>query len=478
MPDMHWNDKKLKLAALHQAARRGNLTKVEQLLKGKSKTQADEAGEFNDTPMMWAAYEGHPKVVNRLLAMGANVKAVDKLNLTPLHLAAANGHCEIITALLSKGANASVVDGEGATPLHWAVAGDYPDAIQVFTQNKVNADVQGVGGKTALHYAALCGHPASIRALIKGGANVNRADKYKSSPLHDASEKGHYIAVEALVNGGAKLNAKDKNGCTPLHVAAMYGHADIVEQLMDAGADAEKADNNGRTPLFYSQRGGHHDIAKMLIDSGQFTVAKSPKGGNVAEKIFRKVSFSIVYIEADTAQGTSQGSGVIVANNIVATNYHVVKGGVDKIRVHKVEKEKDRGIRIDESGRFREFPAKIWDADTDRDFCLLEVPDLNGESVDIRPYHDLRVGEDVYAIGNPLGETLTLSGGMISQKRNERGRRVIQTNAAISGGSSGGGLFDKEGNLIGITTESLIDGENLNYAIAADLLFGFVPGKR
>lgn len=236
-------------------------------------------------------------------------------------------------------------------------------------------------------------------------------------------------------------------------MAAESGHEDIVEYLLDVGAKSNPADKDDSTPLYYAQRHGHHVIAKMLIESGQFATAKSPESENIAEKVFKKVSLAIVYIEAETAHGTSQGSGVIVGDNFVATNCHVVKGGEDKIRVHKAEEETDRGIRIDESGRFLEFGAEIHDADIDRDFCLLHVPDLDGEAVEIRPYHDLRVGEEVYAIGNPLGQTLTLSGGMISQKRDEEGRRVIQTNAAISPGSSGGGLFDKEGNLIGITTK-------------------------
>ena len=468
MPYSYWSDKKLKLPALHQAARRGNLTQVKKLLKGKAK--ADEAGENGSTPMMWAAYEGHSSVVAYLIAMGANVKATDKDDTTPLHNAAARGHCEIIAALLSKGANAKALDDKGITPLHWAAAGDYPDAIQAFTQKRVSANMQGANGKTALHYAALYGHPAAIRALIEGGADVNRADKNKFVPLHNAAKEGRRLSVQVLVNGGANPNARDENGMTPLHHAAYCGHAAIVEHLIESGADMEKADKNGRTPLFYSQRSGHHDVTEMLIEMGDFGAAKAPKGENIAEKVFKHACPSVVFIQTPTATG----SGVIVEDGFVVTNLHVVGAEPGETQTG-IEVCKAEGRRINEWDRYK---AEVVDGDPIRDFCLLHVPGLGGKVATIRPYHDLRVGEEVYAIGNPQEQTLTLSGGVISQKRDEGERREIQTNAAISHGSSGGGLFDKEGNLIGITTEGHRASENINYAIAADLVFGFVPGKR
>jgi S1-C subfamily serine protease len=57
---------------------------------------------------------------------------------------------------------------------------------------------------------------------------------------------------------------------------------------------------------------------------------------------------------------------------------------------------------------------------------------------------------------------------LIAQKRQRSGRAYIQTDAALSSGSSGGGLFDSRGNLVGITTFTIAEGENLNFAIAAE----------
>jgi serine protease Do len=82
------------------------------------------------------------------------------------------------------------------------------------------------------------------------------------------------------------------------------------------------------------------------------------------------------------------------------------------------------------------------------------------------------VGEPVYTLGSPVGLELTLANGILSGRREEGGRAYIQTTAPISPGSSGGGLFDAHGNLIGITTLAIVGKEHLNqslnFAIPAD----------
>jgi S1-C subfamily serine protease len=86
----------------------------------------------------------------------------------------------------------------------------------------------------------------------------------------------------------------------------------------------------------------------------------------------------------------------------------------------------------------------------------------------VRSFDSLQIGETVIAIGAPSGFSNTLSTGIVSQLRVLDGRKLVQTTAAISGGSSGGGLFDEKGNLIGITTFRIRDAESLNFAISID----------
>ena len=81
---------------------------------------------------------------------------------------------------------------------------------------------------------------------------------------------------------------------------------------------------------------------------------------------------------------------------------------------------------------------------------------------------DLKVGERVYTVGAPSGLERTLGEGIISGLRDSSEGQFIQTTALISPGSSGGGLFDRSGNLIGVTTFLLKEAQAINFAIAAE----------
>ena len=180
---------------------------------------------------------------------------------------------------------------------------------------------------------------------------------------------------------------------------------------------------------------------------------------NAAAVAFENGWRSVVVVETDEAQG----SGVIIRPNLVATNCHVVDDGTAII----VFKANNRRAQKDEV-----FRAQIHRAHEARDLCLLEVAGLWGVAANLRRTDSLTVGESVYAIGAPQGLDYSLSAGVISQLRKEEGESIprIQTDAAISPGSSGGGLFDAQGNLVGITT-SIHAGDKvqgINFAIPAD----------
>ena len=115
------------------------------------------------------------------------------------------------------------------------------------------------------------------------------------------------------------------------------------------------------------------------------------------------------------------------------------------------------------------MPTRLKAADRKGDRCVLEVgTNLPAYVSQGRSHSTVRIGEDVAAIGNPKGLETSLSRGIVAQKRSRDGLQLIQTDAAISSGSSGGGLFDKAGNLVGITTFTVAEGQSLNFAIAID----------
>ncbi len=154
-----------------------------------------------------------------------------------------------------------------------------------------------------------------------------------------------------------------------------------------------------------------------------------------------------------TQANTTQGSAVAVTPRIALTNCHVIH----KNQAHFL-------VRKDEV-----FEARVVYDDEDSDRCALEIKSGSLQPVPgVHPYATLRVGERVYTVGSPSGLENTLGEGIISGLRGKPGLDLVQTSAPISPGSSGGGLFDAAGNLIGITTFFFRDAQNLNFAVAAD----------
>src|SRR5207244_8314982 len=149
----------------------------------------------------------------------------------------------------------------------------------------------------------------------------------------------------------------------------------------------------------------------------------------------------------------SQGSAVAVSPQELITNCHVVEGA--------------SFIVIIQNDQVTE--AKLVKSDPGSDRCVIRVEAMSLRPVQgVRAFSDLSVGERTYSIGTPSGLEQTLGEGLISGLREEKGRKLIQTSAPISPGSSGGGLFDASGNLLGITAFMLRDTQALNFAIAAE----------
>lgn len=175
-----------------------------------------------------------------------------------------------------------------------------------------------------------------------------------------------------------------------------------------------------------------------------------------ASRVFAADSPSIVVVKAIDASdhALALGSGVVVAKDVVVSNCHVfTEIGTESASVFY---------------RKKRFPAKLHYADPDHDLCSFMVSGLGAPPVKMRGTNALDVGEDAYAIGAPEGFDLTLSSGIISSLRQVPGGTIIQMTTPISPGSSGGGLFDSEGRLIGITSYYATKGQQLNFALPTE----------
>jgi S1-C subfamily serine protease len=181
-----------------------------------------------------------------------------------------------------------------------------------------------------------------------------------------------------------------------------------------------------------------------------------------AQNLFKLASQSVYGVVGKVPVGpngkskTVTGSAIAVTDKLAITNCHVVESAGEDIYVGT-----GGGGSVEQ--------ARLVAANYEADRCVLAVRNLDLRPVaGVRAFDALEVGETVYAIGNPLRLDQSLSDGLLSAKRVMGVLRFLQTTAPISPGSSGGGLFDGRGNLVGVTSFTLKGAQNINFAIPAE----------
>lgn len=175
----------------------------------------------------------------------------------------------------------------------------------------------------------------------------------------------------------------------------------------------------------------------------------------------KKASASMVTVTTPTGQG----SGVIVdASGVFVTNLHVVRG------------DRTASVKLANGDVYDD--VAVVDVDERKDLVLLKikafglVPAMAGNS------DHVQTGDRVIVIGSPRGLEQSVSDGLISAVRDSgEGYRLFQTSAAASPGSSGGGMFDEFGELIGIVSSKLANGENINFGIPVNYMRGLQSGQ-
>lgn len=180
------------------------------------------------------------------------------------------------------------------------------------------------------------------------------------------------------------------------------------------------------------------------------------------QALFAQVSPSVWMVQAfhDSASAASLGSAVAIGSRTLVTACHVLRGATSVKVTH------DQGKA--------EAPVALVTHDPDhaRDLCLLTVDeDLPAKPAPIAPASSVAVGEPVYAIGAPLGLELSLTEGLVSALRPIPGEALpdIQVSATTAPGSSGGGLFDNQGRLVGVTVAiASANSETLTFAYPAE----------
>lgn len=175
-------------------------------------------------------------------------------------------------------------------------------------------------------------------------------------------------------------------------------------------------------------------------------------------EVFDIYSTAVFMVFTSDGMNGYQGSGFFIDNEgLAVSNYHVFRGtgiGMEKIKL----------LGSDVAHNITEIIAK----DEEEDFILFRVDCENTNYLPIASSKP-QIGEKVFAIGSPRGLENTFSSGEVSQWR---AKNLMQINALIDHGSSGGALINEYGEAVGITSGSFYDGSqaNLNYAWSIDVI--------
>lgn len=196
-------------------------------------------------------------------------------------------------------------------------------------------------------------------------------------------------------------------------------------------------------------------LAACIVACGLAAPAWAQRLALTPEELYDRVAPSVwlVGVRLPGGQG-ALGSAVVIAPGVLITNCHVV----------------EKAATITVSHDRLTHAARLQYHDPTRDLCQLAASGVLAPSVPLAPSSALHPGQKVYAIGNPRGLELTISDGLVSGlRRNAAGQlQLVQISVPISPGSSGGGLFDVYGRLVGITTSGLRESQNLNFALPSE----------
>lgn len=172
-----------------------------------------------------------------------------------------------------------------------------------------------------------------------------------------------------------------------------------------------------------------------------------------------------------TSECKATGSGILISDKIIITNNHVVEDA------EKIE------VSLNNNGASEFYKARILAVDKSNDLAILIIKDEKFKELPEAPFkisnNTIDVGSSVFTMGHPLsnllGDEVKVTDGIISSKSGYEGDvSTYQISVPIQPGNSGGALFDKKGNLVGITNAGIPSADNIGYAIKSHYLYNLI----
>ncbi len=204
----------------------------------------------------------------------------------------------------------------------------------------------------------------------------------------------------------------------------------------------------------------------VLLSLAVPAMAQTASPGKSPAVIAREQSQAVVIVEALDDRGgvIGQGSGFIVTpNGAIVSNLHVVQGAA-MLRV-----------KLPSGDVYK--TSDLIDVDDAKDIAIIKIKGFKLPTVSLGDSDKAETGESIVAISSPEGLVNSLTTGVISGVRRLDTHRVFQITAPISRGSSGGALFNSNGEVIGIVTYLLKSGQNINFALPINYARGMISDQ-
>ena len=311
----------------------------------------------------------------------------------------------------------------------------------------------------------------------------NRNDK-----IRKIAKKGLTLSLCAVLAGGLAAGSFEGvnklagwSGATTVEAASNKDETTLTyakSEKKDSDASDSKSDTGKDTG---STAKGNLDVSEIASEALPSIVSITTKSVQEVQNYFGMYGMYGYAPQQQEQEVEGSGSGIIVGKNddelLIATNYHVVEGA-DTLSVAFTD------------GNAVEASVKGFDEERDLAVVSVSLDDIKDDTMDaisiakIGSSDDLKVGEQVVAIGNALGYGQSVTTGIVSAKNRRMdsdnntvtdgsddssdGVNLIQTDAAINPGNSGGALLNMEGEVVGINSAKLAstEVEGMGYAIA------------
>ncbi len=301
--------------------------------------------------------------------------------------------------------------------------------------------------------------PERVGAQYQGNSFSQFSSESPKPPVISKQKKNDWLKLKILIPVLCVVCAVIGGVCGGITAVHFKTQTETDSAVQDVNENQPTENESAKNiESLYSKDSGDSDAVNSGASAG--TAVKSDSSDSdddtqtvlSAKEVYKNCVDSVVYVETTgMSQGlyqtssTSSGSGFIVTDSgYIVTNYHVVEGG----KSYKVTTYNNK-----------EYDAQLIGYEESNDIAVLKIEGDSFHSVTYGNSSAISVGDDVYVIGNPLGDlTYTLTSGVVSALnrliKSDDGSLInmFQTDAAVNSGNSGGPVFDSTGSVVGIAT--------------------------